>query len=82
MISIEQCRGARALLDWSAQNLADRAEIGVATVRRFEGGSVVAAASIEAMTVTLIAAGITFITDGQTSVGGGDGVRITQAAKA
>ena len=80
MMSIEQCRGARALLVWSAQNLADHAVIGVATVRRFESGSVVAAASIETMTAALVAAGITFIAAGEASSDGGDGVRLTKPA--
>lgn len=77
MISIEQCRAARSLLDWSAQALADAASLGVATVRRFEGGSFVQAASIATIERTLCEAGITFIAAGETSSEGGEGVRLT-----
>ena len=75
MVNVEQCRCARALLGWSAQDLAEKAKIGVATVRRFEGGSPVAANSIEAMADAMIAAGVAFIDDGGKSAGGGPGVR-------
>jgi transcriptional regulator with XRE-family HTH domain len=37
MITPSQCRAARGLLDWTQQELADAARIGVATVRLFEG---------------------------------------------
>ena len=36
MISSAQCRAARGLLDWSQQVLADRAGVGVVTVRQLE----------------------------------------------
>jgi len=36
MLSGLQIRAARALLRWSAKKLAEAAEVGVATVRRFE----------------------------------------------
>ena len=36
MITSDQIRAARALLRWSADDLASAAGIGVATVRRFE----------------------------------------------
>jgi transcriptional regulator with XRE-family HTH domain len=81
MMKVEQCRAARALLDWSAQQLADQAGIGVATVRRFESGSAVAPSSVEAMIVTLSAAGITFIAAGEVSPSGGDGVRLTSTSR-
>jgi transcriptional regulator with XRE-family HTH domain len=81
MMTIEQCRGARALLDWSAQDLADHAYIGVATVRRFESGSQVAAGSIDGMTAALIAAGITFIAAGEVSQNGGEGVRLASTSR-
>lgn len=76
MMMIAQCRGARALLAWSAQNLADAAALGVATVRRYETGAVVALASVEAMESALSAAGIIFIAEGEQSTTGGTGVRL------
>jgi transcriptional regulator with XRE-family HTH domain len=36
MITASQCRAARGLLNWTQQELADAAHIGVATVRLFE----------------------------------------------
>jgi transcriptional regulator with XRE-family HTH domain len=39
MITPAQCRAARGLLDWSQQQLADAACVGVVTVRQFEGGT-------------------------------------------
>jgi ribosome-binding protein aMBF1 (putative translation factor) len=80
MMSIEQCRGARALLDWSAQDLADAGKIGVATVRRFESGSAVARNSVFAMHEALLSAGITFIAAGEASPDGGDGIRLAVAS--
>jgi Helix-turn-helix. len=77
MISIDQCRAARALLDWSAQRLAQRAGVGVATVRRYEAGSAIAAASMNAMESALKEAGIAFISEGEASDHGGKGVRLT-----
>jgi transcriptional regulator with XRE-family HTH domain len=36
MLTASQCRAARGLLNWTQQELADAARIGVATVRLFE----------------------------------------------
>jgi len=64
MISTEQMRAARALLRWTAQNLADASGIGVATIRRMElmdgvpSGQV---RTIEALRVALEAAGVDFV---------------------
>lgn len=38
MITPEQCRMARSLLNWTQQRLADAAEVGIVTVRQFEAG--------------------------------------------
>ena len=64
MIPTEQMRAARALLRWTAQNLADASGIGVATIRRMElmdgvpSGQV---RTIEALRVALEAAGVDFV---------------------
>jgi transcriptional regulator with XRE-family HTH domain len=81
MISVEQCRAARAMLDWSAQTLAERAKVGVATVRRYESGSSIAPASLRAIERALSAAGIKTIAAGEPSPRGGEGVRFDDGAK-
>lgn len=80
MMTVEQCRAARSLLGWSAQELADKAGIGVATVRRYEGGSPVADISLEALSGALASAGVTLIGADQKSTSGGVGVRLTTTA--
>lgn len=37
-MSPEQCRAARAWLNWSQQDLSARANIGLSTIRQFENG--------------------------------------------
>lgn len=39
MISPEQCRAARGLLDWNEQELANKAAVGIVTVRQLEAGT-------------------------------------------
>ena len=41
MITPAQCRAARGLLDWTQQQLADEARVGVVTVRQLEAGNTV-----------------------------------------
>ncbi|WP_315855070.1 helix-turn-helix transcriptional regulator [Chenggangzhangella methanolivorans] len=38
VISMEQCRAARALLDWTQEELANAANLSLSTVRDFEKG--------------------------------------------
>ena len=59
-----QIRAARALLRWSAQDLADASGIGVATIRRVEvldGVPPMHARTIQAIKTALESAGIEFI---------------------
>jgi transcriptional regulator with XRE-family HTH domain len=75
-MKIEQCRSARALLNWSAAELAVAAGLGSATVRRFESGQIVQQGSIDIMRGALERAGIVFIESGETSRRAGVGVRL------
>ena len=64
MISSAQCRAARALLEWTQQELADAAKIGNATIRNFESGkSTPQSATLRILAQALEAAGIDFIDD-------------------
>jgi transcriptional regulator with XRE-family HTH domain len=57
-----QCRAARALLDWSQQQLADGAGVGVVTVRQFEAGAASPRnATTEVLMNTLEKAGVKFL---------------------
>lgn len=76
MISPVQCRAARALLSWTQEQLASAAEVGVVTVRQFEGE----AATPRKATLSVIAgaferAGVVFDLD----LGAGPGVRFKDA---
>ncbi len=78
---VEQCRAARALLGWSAQRLATEAEVGVATVRRYEGGAKVALSSVEVLARAMMRAGVVFIARDASSLTGGEGVRLTHPSE-
>ncbi len=70
-----QIRAARALLRWTADMLAERSKVGVATIKRAEGadGQVkMTAANVDAVQRALEAAGVEFIPEN----GGGAGVRM------
>lgn len=68
-----QCRAARALLDWSQQQLAEAARVGIVTVRQFEGGaSQPRNATLDVMQRALEGAGVIFVAEN----GGGAGVRL------
>lgn len=55
---------ARAALKWSLSDLAEAANVGRATVARFELGKTVAQSSIDAMRAALEAKRVQFIDDG------------------
>ncbi len=69
-----QIRAARALLRWTAEDLAESASVGLSTIRRAEaedGPPSITAANSKLIRMTLENAGIQFITRN----GGGVGVR-------
>ena len=76
MITPEQCRAARGLAGLSAEQLAASAGLSHVTLKRFESGRTMQADTIEAIVAALQRAGITFIAAGQTSRGGGIGLRL------
>lgn len=75
LISMEQCRGARAMLGWSQSELAEAADVSRATVVDFERGARVPHRNnLAAIRRALETAGIEFISEN----GGGPGVRLTR----
>jgi transcriptional regulator with XRE-family HTH domain len=72
----QQCRAARGLLDWSQQDLADKAMIGIVTVRQVEAGAhEPRRATLEVIRRAFEAAGVEFID----ANGGGPGVRLRKS---
>ncbi len=73
MITPAQCRAARALLNWSQQQLADASKAGVVTIRNFEGGkSSPINSTLEVLRRALESAGVIFVEEN----GEGPGVRL------
>jgi transcriptional regulator with XRE-family HTH domain len=78
MITASQCRAARALLDWSQQDLAKQARVGVVTIRQLEAGShEPRPATLQVVRHALERAGVEFIDEN----GGGPGVRLRKPPK-
>jgi ribosome-binding protein aMBF1 (putative translation factor) len=75
-----QIRAGRALLRWSAEDLARESTLGVTTIRRAElaeGKTSMTTANDSAVRRTLEAAGVEFIDEN----GGGPGVRLKKRAR-
>lgn len=71
MVTAAQCRAARGLLDWSQQDLADHAGLGIVTIRQIEAGSTEPRrATLTVLEQAFERAGIAFINEN----GGGSGV--------
>ena len=77
-VSIRQIKAARALLDWSQEQLASAADVSIPTIKRLEasdgplGGR---GQTAEKILNSLAAAGVEFIEEN----GGGPGVRLKKA---
>ena len=73
MVTPSQCRAARGLLDWSQQDLATQAGVGIVTVRQVEAGSTEPRrATLAVLRQAFERAGVEFIDEN----GGGPGVRL------
>ena len=78
-LTVEQCRAARALLDWSQARLGAKAQVSEGTVRDFEKGKRIPAGTmLVAMRSALELAGVAFLGDGETAHGG-PGVRLKKS---
>lgn len=74
-----QSRMARAALDWRAADAADAAGVSRVTVARFEMGQAIAMESVAVIRAAYEANGVVLIDDGEKSVRGGIGVRLSKA---
>ena len=73
--TVQQLRGARAMLGWSQKELADRSGLSVPTIKRLESGSGLLAirlSTLQKLQTTLEKAGILFLSEDET---GGPGLR-------
>ncbi|WP_417831626.1 helix-turn-helix domain-containing protein [Terasakiella sp.] len=78
MLTSEQIKGARGLLNWSARELAEKCSLGLATIQRMEnrGTAKSTVENLIAVKTALENAGIIFIEEGAQSLNGGAGVRL------
>ena len=74
MITPTLCRAARVLLDWRQEVLAERSEVSLTAIRRFERGKTATPhrTTLKALQSALEDAGIEFIEEN----GGGPGLRL------
>lgn len=78
MLIAAQIRAARALLDWSQRQLAEKSKLSVPTIKRMEGAmgpERSTEANVEAVRRALESAGIVFL-DTKQNKEGGAGVRL------
>jgi transcriptional regulator with XRE-family HTH domain len=78
MLTPAQCRAARGLIDWSQLELAERAGVGIVTIRQLEAGNhTPRRATLDVVRRALEAGGVEFIDEN----GGGAGVRLRKAQR-
>jgi len=78
MVTPEQCRAARGLLDWSQHELAIKAGVGIVTVRQVEAGTnEPRKATLAVIRQAFEIAGVEFIDEN----GAGPGVRLRKRQK-
>src|ERR1044072_9897503 len=78
-LTAAQIRAARALLRWSAEDLAEHCALGLATIRRaetVEGQTQLTVANDRAVRRALEEAGVVFIDAEKSGAGLGEGVRL------
>lgn len=78
MLTSAQIRAARALLDWSQRQLAEKAKLSVPTIKRMEGAlgpERSTEANVEAVRRALETAGVIFL-EAKSVKDGGVGVRL------
>lgn len=79
MITPEQCRAARALLDWTQRDLAARAKLSTLTIREFERNkSRLKDSTAQLLRMVLEAEGVVLID----ANGGGPGARLAKPGEA
>jgi transcriptional regulator with XRE-family HTH domain len=79
-VSISQIKAARALLEWSQEDLAEAADVSLPTVKRLEAAGGLPRGrpiTVESLQTALERAGIVFIDEN----GGGAGVRFRKPAR-
>jgi len=74
LITSEQCRAARAILDWTQAELAERVSISAVSLRNFEKGGEMRDSNLKLLRLTFEQAGVVFIPEN----GGGVGVRLAK----
>lgn len=72
MLDPTQCRAARALLDWTQQDLSDTTGLSKVTIRAFEKGGEMRDSNRTLLRLTFEKAGVQFIDTN----GGGPGARL------
>jgi transcriptional regulator with XRE-family HTH domain len=79
MLTSAQCRAARGLVDWSQRELAQRAGVGIVTIRQLEAAThEPRRATLDVVRRALEVAGVEFIDEN----GGGAGVRLRKPLNA